>query len=493
MGIRMKGKSPYFWIPTLYFAEGAPASIIGDVSLIIFKNLGMTDAQNTFWKNFVGLVPILLVKLLGGPLVDSTGSKRMWIIMTQFAMSLLFAAAAGACAFSPKMVFLIGVFMMTGFVSAMHDIAADGFYILALSEHDQALFSGLRSVFFRVALLAANGGLVMLAGLIMEKPELTASWGILLVIPGAAMVLFSPRHAAGGGLMFLTGLMITPGKPGLSPGVTWGILLLIPALFMALFATYHTYALPRRENDTPARESMKEFFRTFGSTFTTFFAKRHIGAALAFILLYRLGEAQLGDVSRLFLINSDSVGMSTLTFGFLTGTIGVITLLAGGVTAGFLVAKFGMGKLLWPMVLAINVPDFLYVILSFSGIHATNGIMQSADVTVIGSAIALEQFGYGFGFTGFMLFMVWFASTSTKSQTSHFALLTFFMIAGLRLPAMGSGAILQNITEWAGMFVQTDMTRYQLFFIWVIICTIPGYFVTWNISKIIEPEYGLKR
>lgn len=449
--MNLKKNSPYFWIPTLYFAEGAPATIIAETSLIIFKNFGMDDASNTFWKNLIGLVPLFIVKLLGGPLIDSTGSKRAWIIAMQLLMSMLFVVSASFCLIDANLMFLIGTFMLIGFISFTHDIAADGFYIIALSERDQALFSGLRSTFFRIAMILANGGLLMLASSIMEAR--------------------SPETGE-----------IT--KSGLEPATAWGFALFLPAIILGFFALWHFIFIPKTQDDQPAKMQSNEKRDSFISIFASFFTKKHIVKALIFILIFRLAEAQLGDVSRLFFLNDDGLGISQKAYSYIFGTLGVISLLAGGIVSGLLVAAFGMGKMLYPMVLAINLPNLVYVFLAF---------LPTKNMRILESCVIVEQFGYGFGFTGFMLFMVWFAATSVKNQTSHYAILTVFMISGLRLPAMASGWILEHISGITNFFIQTQMTKYQLFFIWVMICTIPVFAVTWMVKKIVDPLYGLKK
>lgn len=427
------------WLPPLYFAEGLPAAVVTEVSLLLFHDFGMGNSGVAFWTNLLGLLPLLFIKLFCGPAVDAVSTRRRWIALTQGALGALFLLAALACRLPAPIPCLIVIFFAAALVSGVHDIAADGFYILALSEHEQAFYSGMRSVFYRVAMVVGSGGFIIFAGFLSER----TGW--------------------------------------LCSADAWAAALLAAALMMGGTAWFSAACLPRPETDVSKRFSGMVFLRDFGHVFISFFRKKHVWTALCFLLLYRLGEAQLGAVSKLFLLDrTGGMGLTQTAYGFMVGTLGVCMMLAGGVAAGILCGVFGMKKMLWPMALAINLPDALYLMLAF---------MKSAGLPLIGSCIAVEQFGYGFGFAGYMLFMVWFASTSENDcKTSHFALMTLFMIAGIRLPGMPSGWIAEHIGSW----IPCGLDRYQLFFIWVLVCTIPGFFMTWLISRIVDPRYGRK-
>lgn len=434
-----KIKGPVFWLPPLYFAEGLPAAVITEVSLLLFKFFGMSDSAIAFWTNFLGLIPLIFVKIVCAPLVDALSTRRRWIINGQFALAILFFAVAMVCGMSTPVPFLIALFFCASLVSGIHDIAADGFYIIALNDHDQAVYSGLRSVFFRVAMVVGGGGFVMLAGL-LKRYEIV------------------------------------------SEVQAWMLAMLIAALLLAGVAVYCWRALPVVPGDIPGSSpGFRKVASDFAQTFITFFCKEHVLPVLLFLLLYRLGEAQLLVMSKLFLLKKDGLALSEDQYGMMVGTIGVIMMLVGGVLAGFLAAKFGLKKTLLPMALAINVPDALYLLLAF---------LPDPSVHLIGSCVAVEQFGYGFGFTGFMLFMVWFASTGNdKFKTGHFALMTVFMIVGIRLPGMPSGWIAEKLSEWAFF----GWSKYQLFFVWVLICTIPGFLVTFLAKSIVPADYGRKK
>ncbi|MBO5763177.1 MAG: MFS transporter [Lentisphaeria bacterium] len=426
---------PAFWIPTLYFAEGVPAAVVTEISILIFHGLMMPDSSVAFWANFFGLPWIL--KPLWAPAVDLVRTKRFWIIMTQLAMALCILGTAAACGFGQIQALIITFLLLTAIASATHDIAADGFYILALSEHDQAIYSGLRSVFYRCAMLAANGALTIFAGIIFRL----GYWG--------------------------------DGVETDSAGIGWGITLILPGLFFLGAALYHALLLPRSEQHAVSGKT-----ENFGSIFLSFFRRKHIGIMLIFLLFYRFAEAQLGAASRLFLLSKDGLALSTLDYGFAVGTVGVIMLLAGGVAGGLLIARYGMGKMILPMFLAINLPDLVYVYLAFA---------KPDSLAVVSGCIALEQFGYGIGFTLYMLLMVWYAAGSGSFKTSHFALMTGFMILGLRLPGMVSGYLLEKLPQW---FAFTGLDRYEIFFLWVIAAILPAGAATWLVARIADPDYG---
>lgn len=430
-------------MPALFCAEGLPAAVISEVSLVLFHCFGMGNASVAFWTNFLGLVPLLSVKLFCAPAIDALFTKRRWILAGQWLLAALFLAAGLFCQTSQPLTPLIVLFFCAALVSGAHDVAADGFYILALTEHEQALCSGWRSVFYRLAMIAGSGGLVILAGALSEKRG------------------DSPAC--------------------LSPPAAWTWSLSAGALLMGLIALYDTLSLPHPIPDRAKKEAgIRAFFRDFRGVFLSFFQKKHIGAAMLFLLLYRLGEAQLGAMSKLFLIGEDGLALTKIHYGFLAGTAGVSMLLAGGVLSGFLCARSGLGKMLWPMAIAINAPDALYLLLA---------LLPKPGLFLTGLCVSVEQFGYGFGFAGYMLFMVWFASTSPDSRkTSHFALMTVFMLAGLRLPGMVSGWIASHIAQW----IPCGPGKYPLFFLWVLLCTVPGFWVTHIVSKIVDPDYGKK-
>lgn len=377
--------------------------IITVVSVVMYKNLGVSNSGIAFFTSWFYLPWV--VKPLWSPLVDLVRTKRWWIIATQTILAVGFAAVAFLL---PTTFFLQGtvaVFWLLAFASATHDIAADGYYMIAQDDNDQSFFVGVRNIFYRVAMVIGQGLLVMLAGVLSSvMGDVAVAWMVsLLIVAGLIMVL----------------------------------------------AIYHRFSLPR-ENAVVKTDSSMENVK---GLFTSFFRKKKVGVSLLFILLYRLGEAQLGKMSSPFLLDSTEAGglaMSNEQVGFIYGTVGVIALLAGGLLGGLLAARDGLKRWLWPMVLAMNVPNLVYVFLAAT---------QISNFYVVLSCVALEQLGYGFGFTAFTLYLIQFAQGEYK--TAHYALCTGFMALGMMLPGMVSGYV-------------EEALGYSMFFVYVLICCIPG-------------------
>jgi PAT family beta-lactamase induction signal transducer AmpG len=359
--------------------------------------------------------------------VDILKTRRLWIWLMQLVIGTGLAGVALTLPAPHFLRYSLALFFLLAFSSATHDIAADGFYLLALTEGDQSIFSGIRNASYRVALIFGQGLLVMLAGEIQERTGDTAlAWRIALT--SAAGVLFA-------------------------------------------FSVYHRLVLPRPPNDRAGRiPSDGKFLREFLATFTTFLQKPNIGRALLFLLFYRFAEAQLVKMVSPFLLDARSaggLGLTTAQVGFVYGTVGVIALLLGGILGGVLVSRCGLRAWLWPMVLVMHLPDAAFIYLSR---------VQPESLRVIGACVALEQFGYGFGFTAYMLFMMRLARG--EHQTAHYAICTGIMQLGLMVPGMWSGKL-------------QEMLGYPHFFTWVLLATLPGFIVTAMIP--LDAEFGKKR
>jgi PAT family beta-lactamase induction signal transducer AmpG len=419
---KTRSRSPWLWIPTLYVAEGLPYALAMSVSVVLYKNLGVSNAAIAFWASMLGWPWV--IKPLWSPVVDLLKTRRSWI----WAMQLLLGGGlAGVALTIPAPHFFqltLAFFWLLAFSSATHDIAADGFYMLALTEHDQAFFSGIRSTFYRVAMICGQGGLVILAGTIHART-------------GSFALAWSMAFALGAGIFLCLGV-------------------------------YHRLVLPRPAFDQPrmagpAKNFIAEFFKTFG----TFFQKPKIAVLLLFLLLYRLGEAQLVKMVQPFLLDPREQGGLGLTddqVGLAYGTAGIIALMLGGLLGGFVVARQGLKFWLWPMLLAIHLPDAVFIWFAYA---------QPENIFTIGAGVAIEQFGYGFGFTAFMLYMIYIARG--EHQTAHYAICTGFMALGMMLPGMWSGWLQEHI-------------GYQHFFVWVLLATIPSFIVVLRIP--LEAEFG---
>ncbi|MBO7368496.1 MAG: MFS transporter [Paludibacteraceae bacterium] len=414
----MKKKSGWAWVPTLYFAEGIPYVLVMTVSVIMYKNLGLSNTDIAFYTSWLYLPWV--VKPLWSPLVDLVKTKRWWVTSMQTLIGVCLAGIAFTLPADLFLQFTLAIFWLMAFSSATHDIAADGFYMLALSEQEQSLFAGIRNIFYRIASITGQGLLVFLAGLLIKRSgDVKTAWSMIFAASAAVFIII---------------------------------------------AVYHYVVLPKPESDS-SRSMMK-----IGDLFKTFFTKKGIWLSLAFILLYRLGESQLGKIASPFLLDSreaGGLGITTDVVGILYGTVGVIALLLGGILGGIAASRKGLKFWIWIMVAAMNLPNLVYVYLAMA---------QPENIYVIGSCIALEQFGYGFGFTGFMLYLILVAQGEYK--TAHYALCTGFMALGMMLPGMGAGWIQEHI-------------GYTMFFAWVCICTIPGFILTALLK--IPADFGMKK
>ena len=422
----MRTRSPWYWVPSLYFAEGLPYVAVMILSLVMYKRMGISNTEVALYTSWLNLPWV--IKPLWSPFIDLLRTKRWWIVTTQL---LLGAGLAGIAFTIPTSHFFqttLAVFWLVAFSSATHDIAADGFYMLGLTPHQQAFFVGIRSTFYRFATIAGQGLLIMLAGCLEEMTGRTSyAWSItFFTLAGCLLALW----------------------------------------------LYHSFVLPRPDQDCPsvarqgeARSVLTDFLLTFRS----FFQKEQALTAILFMLLYRLPEAQLAKMGIPFLldpIEQGGLGMTTAQIGFAQGTLGIVGLTLGGILGGIAVARHGLRRWLWPMVWAISLPDIVYVYLSY---------VQPDNLIIVNSCIFVEQFGYGFGFTAYMLYLIYFANGTHK--TSHYAICTAFMALGMMLPGMIAGWMQETL-------------GYQLFFIWIMVCTLATFGVTALLK--IDPEFGKK-
>ncbi|MBO7606173.1 MAG: MFS transporter [Paludibacteraceae bacterium] len=600
----MKGKnrSPWSWVPSLYFAEGIPYAVVATTfALIMYKRLGLSNADAAFYTSWLYLPWV--IKPFWSPFVDIMKTKRWWIVAMQ---SLIAVGLAGVAFSIPTTFFLqcsLALLWLVAFSSATHDISADGFYMIALNEQQQSLFVGIRSTFYRISMIVGQGALVMLAGhlenmsgldpvvinvsneSIFQKQTVdNSSEGLCFVYdknlffksmsaeeakiakdsaeatnarngfvslnkeenpqpekigfwqrnisdplkeklssvfregeahganspaescaittetirlsqkPGKEIVL-NIRQTSGDKSISLLGqeryvfnddnwdkplvllFQLDPraketcvaeftGSSGDTPHA-WSITFFICAALFICLALYHFYALPKPDKDKRVEDSnsIKAFFSSFG----TFFSKKGIGLSIAFVLLYRLGEAQLTKIASPFLLDSvqdGGLGLSTSEIGFAYGTVGVIALTIGGILGGIIVSRDGLRKWLWPMVLSMNVPNLLYVYMS---------ITQPDSYALVCGLVGVEQFGYGFGFTAFMLYLIYISRG--EYSTSHYAICTGLMALGMMLPGMIAG--------WL-----QECVGYSNFFVWVCICTIPGMLLIKKLK--VEDDFGKK-
>ncbi len=607
-------RNPWGWVPSLYFAEGIPYVIVMVVSVIMYKRLGISNTEIALYTSWLYLPWV--IKPLWSPVVDLLKTKRLWIIIMQLFIGAGLAGVAFTIPVSNFFQYTLAFFWLLAFSSATHDIAADGFYMLGLSKHQQAFFVGIRSTFYRFAMITGQGLLIMLAGYLEsstglgqidfnvntltvknvtleQKPnfdklegelkilhfpnELNIStqkitkskldsiktyvteenikngytqkisntselviaekektwWDIVIVdnieaflknnfgkqksIPanlkeqngnvGIVQIYLSGSPAkdeevivnlsqssgdksislvSGGRFVFTEGNWDKPAlalfqiDPKLKTEssakftaisgnipIAWSITFSILAVLFLLFFIYHKFMLPVPPSDVSAKKDDSNVFQEFFRTFALFFKKKNIGLIIAFLLVYRLGESQLVKLASPFLLDAREIGglgLTTGEVGFVYGTIGILALVLGGLLGGFLAAKDGLKHWLWWMLVAINLPNAVYIYLSY--------MLPESFITVL-ACVAIEQFGYGFGFTAYMLYMIYVSDGEHK--TAHFAITTAFMALGMMIPGMISG--------WL-----QELIGYQHFFVWVIIATIPAFIITKFIP--LNPEFG---
>jgi PAT family beta-lactamase induction signal transducer AmpG len=615
-----QGRSPWWWVPSLYFAQGVPYVVVMTVAVIMFKRLGVGNAQIALYTSWLYLP--YAIKPLWSPLVQRIGTRRSWVLVMQ-----LFVAAGLACAALsiPLQSFLLWSLVSLAAVaicSATHDVAADGFYLLALSSHQQAWFVGIRSTAYRAAMIFGQGLLVMLAGVLESATGLPVveievhavdrdtsqlefdaaalpavegtngsqqievvgkdhelsthgrsaaetkafveqirTWNAqhgfypeadksaspvpadnnAAAQPGWRVALedflrsrFGPNQTAVGqtsdraGDVAAVTMRLTQPVPageqqvvqfGRSQGdasfqvvegerfvlteanwdtpfvaavqvdpkldraskatfdvrsgnlrLAWSVTFAVIAAAFVLFCVYHCFTLPKPSADAAVTAaSTGERLIGFITPFVEFFRKPGIFATLAFLLLYRFPEAQLVKLATPFLLDTreaGGLGLTTGEVGFVYGTVGVIMLTLGGVIGGFVAARDGLRRWLWPMALAIHLPNLAFLFLAY---------VQPENIAVITAAVGVEQFGYGFGFTAYLLYCVYVARG--QYETVHYALCTGCMALGMMIPGMWSG--------WL-----EELIGYQHFFVWIMLAMIPSLLAVAFIR--VDPQFGKK-
>jgi PAT family beta-lactamase induction signal transducer AmpG len=418
-------RNAWAWVPSLYIAEGIPYTLAMGVSVVLYKRLGISNTDIALYTSWLYLPWV--IKPLWSPFLDLFRTKRYWILLMQLLTGVSLACIAFTIPAARFFQYTLAFFWLMAFSSATHDTAADGFYMLGLPEHFQAAYVGVRATFYRIAMIATQGGLVILAGFLEgSSHDIRGAWSITLFLAAA--------------------------------------------VFAALFL-YHLFILPYPASDRPAsRDPSTSLFRQFLHIFLLFFRKKGIVSILAFFLFYRLGETQLVKIIIPFLLDPRSKGgleLTTSNVGIIYGTVGVISLMLGGILGGYAIYRKGLKFWIWLMVCAIHLPDLVYVYLSQA---------MPDPFYLINLCVAVEQFGYGFGFTAYTVFMIMISEGEYK--TVHYAICTGFMALGMMVPAMFSG--------WL-----QELMGYPNYFLWVMAATIPGFIVTGLVK--IDPDFGKKK
>ena len=413
-------KNPWTWIPTLYFTQGLPYVIIVVVSVIMYKELGIPNDEIGLYTSWLYLPWV--IKPFWSPFVELKSTKKTWIFCMQLLVSIFFVIVGFTLKMNNFFVLSLALFTTAAFASATNDIASDGLYMTALPEKQQAFFMGIRSTFYRLAMVTGQGLVVVLAGYFEER--------------------FTDNNKA------------------------WSYTLIIVGLFMTAMTIINYFTSPKVQEIIIEKSDEKT---NFFDVFVSFFKKKNIGLAIAFILLFRLGESQILKLVAPFLLDKKLAGgleLSTIQVGTIYGTFGVIALTLGGILGGIVISKDGLRKWILPMALAMNTPNVFFLLLS---------IFKPTSLFLVGGVVVIEQFGYGFGVAAFFIFLIHVANGISK--TAHYAIATGFMGLGMMLPGMLSGYMQQYL-------------GYPKFFVWCLLAGIPALFL---IKKLDFPaDFGKK-
>jgi PAT family beta-lactamase induction signal transducer AmpG len=404
---------PLSWIPTTWFAMGLPNLVLGGtVVSLMYKNMGFSDTQIAFWTGII-ILPWSF-KPIWGPFMELYKTKKFYIYAAQICCGLLFALSAASLFTDSFFSISVVLFLITAFFGATQDIAADGLYLQALSPKQQAQFVGWQGTFYNFAKLFSNGGMIFLAGLLIPAIGNTQAWAIVMGIYA--------------GVMFLLGL-------------------------------YNRKYLPAIPNQTTVT-SAADVWLTLKDVIVSFFQKKYIWWGILFIMLYRFAEGQAIKIMPLFFKADRAVGglgLQESTLGMLTGIFGTIAFVLGSLAAGYFVANKGLNRSTLLLLCAcFNLPFATYAYLA---------ITQTESLWLIGSAVAIEHFGYGFGFIGIIIFIMQQIAPG-KYQMAHYAFGSSLTYLGYTVASMVSGVV-------------SDYLGYKDFFIWVLIATIPAFLITW--------------
>lgn len=413
-------QTAWSFVPTTYFAEGLPYIIINVLSAAVYTSLNIPNDVFIFWTSWLYLPWV--IKMFWSPFVDSYSTKRKWLLASQVLLAAVFLLVALSFNLNSFFTASLCGFLAGAIISATQDIATDGFYMLALDQKQQAFFVGIRTLFYRLAMIAGGGALPILAGYLQKQTgNMKFAWSVTL---GAAGILFF------------------------------------------LFYAWHLFILPKPAEDKPVKTETERPLKNFKASFKSYFTQPHIWTVLAFILLYRVGEALLEKITTPFLlrpVSEGAMGLTLHTFGLIKGTYGMIAIIAGNILGGFLLSRFGFRKCIWPFALALTVPNLVYLYMAYA--HPAP--------SVIGLLLVAEQFGYGLGFMAFTVFVMNICEGNFK--TSHYAISTGIMALGMMIPGMLSG------------FLQMHF-GYKMFYWIVAVCSVPGLLTVPFILKIPATE-----
>jgi PAT family beta-lactamase induction signal transducer AmpG len=420
--IKESGSSnPVSWIPTLYFAMGLPFVAIATASSLMFKNLGITDSKIAFWTSLI-MLPWTL-KPLWGPFLEMFKTKKHFVVITQILTGITFILVAFSLQLHPFFTYSIALLAIIAFSGSTHDIAADGVYLNELTPLLQAKYIGWQGAFYNIAKILTGGAIVYFAGQLEIRFGVVRAWMAVMGVYGLIMI-------------------------------TLGL--------------YHIRKLPTGGRATEVK-NLDEGLRKLWDVIRTFFEKKSIWWFILFIILYRFAEGHAIKIAPLFFKaarEQGGLGLSTSQIGLVYGIFGAMAFVLGSILAGYFVARRGLKKTLFILCCFFNIPFAVYAFLALT---------QPSSLYVIGSAVVLEYFGYGFGFVGLMLFMMQQVAPG-KYKMAHYAFATGIMNLGFMIPSMLSGII----SDWLG---------YRHFFLWVLVATIPSFLVSFFVP-FHNPETG---
>lgn len=404
-------RHPLTWISTVYFAMGLPFVALAQASSLMFKNLGITDTKITLWTSLI-MIPWTF-KPLWSPVLEMFRTKKVFVVATQFITGISFALVAFSLHLPDFFAYSIAFMAVIAFSGATHDIATVGVYLNELTPQEQSKYVGWQGAFYNIAKILSGGALVYMAGELEKSMGVTNAWTIVMLLYGAIMIIL---------------------------------------------AVYHTRFLPLGESNVEDVKSLKEGLLTLKDVTVTFFQKKGILLSILFVVFYRFAEGFAIKIAPLFLkasVAEGGLGLSTSQIGMIYGIFGSAAFVLGSILAGHMTSRIGLKKSILLLCAAFNLPFAVYFFLSF---------YQPENIYLISAAIAVEYFGYGFGFVGLILYIMQQISPG-KYKTAHYAFADGIMALGFMIPSMISGYF-------------SDMIGYKMFFIMVLIATIPSFIVT---------------
>ena len=418
---KSKQRNPLTWVPSVYFAMGLPYIVLNLVAVIMFADLGIGKEQIGFWTSLL-ILPYTL-KFIWSPLLEIYWTKRNFVVATQAISGFCFALIVFLLPLPNFFAWVIAIMGIVAFSGATHDIATDGVYLTALDKKTQSQFIGWQGAFYNLAKVLANGGLVALAGFLIDT--------------------------------------FRQNDPSRAPFYAWMIIKGIIAVMLICLSVYHFFMLPATPRTGKTARSFPEAMSEMGDVLMAFFKKKYILIYILFILCYRLTEGFALKMVPLFLkapIADGGLAMSNTKIGLVYGTFGTVAFIIGSILGGYYIARFGLRKVLFSLVCFFNIPFVIYFLLS---------VFQPSNTIIIGAGLVLEYFCYGLGFVGLTMFMM-HQGAPGKHSMAHYAFASAIMNLGVMLPGMISGWICARI-------------GYEMFFIVALIMAVPAFIIAWFI------------